>query len=156
MKKGIKKLIVLAVVIIIAFVLFKVFLTPKTAKIGQTVKYANNAEFVVNNIETNSVGDDKGEIVVTFTLENTGKVDLTVETDKIFADYNKGIKYEAEDLYVQGGNGHWSACPNGVLLEKVTSKPTTFMAVIPVPSKAIEDTDAPLKVQVYYNTYKIR
>ena len=141
-----------------------------SAEYGETLKYANNGEFVVNDISLytqealleegylsmiSTLGDEEGVIMVDFTIENTGKVDFTVGADKVVVNYNDGVKYQAELLY-HNADGEYEYCQYGYKLEKVVSEAENFKVVIPVPLKAIEDTENSLEVEVYYKTFNIR
>ena len=141
-----------------------------SAEYGETLKYANNGEFIVNDITlynqealieagylamVSTLSDEEGVIMVDFTMENTGKVDFTVDANKVVVDYNDGVKYEADLLY-HNSDGEYEYCQYGYELEKVTSEAENFMVVIPVPLKVIEDTENKLSVEVYYKTFKIR
>ncbi|MBO5230434.1 MAG: hypothetical protein J6B52_03325 [Clostridia bacterium] len=169
MKKALKTVVILIVVIAIGFVAIKLITTPKSAEIGETVKYANNGEFVVNDITVyndalemfadgyrfSEVKDDEGLIMVDFTMKNTGKIDFDVEP-KVIVNYDNGVEFTSEYLFHKTSTGSFELCQNGFLLEKVTSDAETFVVVVPVPQQVIENEDKSLEVEVYYKNYIIR
>lgn len=142
-----------------------------SAELGETLKYANNGEFVVNDISLytqedlmqtgyfamlSALNSDEGVILVDFTMENTGKVDFNVKADKVVADYDDGVKYETDLLYHKVEGGEYEFCQHGYKLEKVTSDAEDFTVIIRVPLKVLKDTEKSLNVEVYYQTFEIR
>ena len=170
MKKLFKKIIVLVIVLVVARIAFGLFFGTKTAEIGDKINFINEGEVVVHDISlkkrsdlifTNlsnlkfALDDDEGAVLVYYTYENIGKSDRGIYADDITVDYNDGVRYEGELLYLKTPSGDYKLFENGVLLEKVTSDPTDFMTVVPVPVEVLED-DAPLIVKMYNVKFKVR
>ena len=168
MKKRLKKLIIFIAVLAVAFIALKIVLAPKSAEIGEKVKYSSIGEFTVNSIDIydeldiaftslkSSLDNDEGAILVYFTFENTGKSDYALTADHVWADYNDGVKYDGTQLYLKLSTGDYRLYEYGLKLEKVTSEAEDFLVVIPVPMKVIEDTTESLEVEVFNHRYAVR
>ncbi len=170
MKKFLKKILVLLLVLVILVVGFKILTTPKNGKIGETVKYNEVAEFVVNDISVyenklelfeagygiSGVYEDEGFVKIDFTIENIGKEDFTVRPEKIFVDYDDGVTYKSDLLFYHTAENSYNNCPGGFVLEKVTSDAKTFTMLVAVPQEIIENEEKSLEVRAFNHTYTVR
>lgn len=164
-------LLIFALIVVIAIVSFKAVFGVKKADIGEKIKFGIEGEVVVTDIQVCNTMDlfgqgnfslaqyidkDESAILVYFTFKNVGKTDYTVKADSIRADYKDGVNYKAELLYMEKSEGDYKLCEYGANLEQITNESGNFVAVIPIHTKAIEDTKSPLEVYCYGGKYNLR
>jgi hypothetical protein len=173
MKKFVKKLSIFLAVILVLVIAFNINHALKKTDVGETVT-TKSREFTVTEIETyedkmkiftdgysfpNYIFNDKEKnqlIRVNFTIENIGKYDLDVRPDDITVDYDDGITYDSDYLFLEISEGNYKLYENGIRLEKVTSEAENFIILIPVPDEVITNTEKSLEINMYDKRFIIR
>lgn len=182
MKKFLKKLLILVVLAVVAFVVLNVFFKAQEIKLGQVFKcgdfeltvtnvQVSDSRYVSNNKKSDDflyplepkVGDqfltavDENEraIVVTFLVENVGKNDKEFSPAELYVNYDDGFIYRPQKLYARTTDGNWTEFSR-IKLEKLTTGLIEVRAVIWVPSQVVQDADGSLILWLCNGNYTIR
>ena len=167
-----KKLIIFVVVIAIGLTV-TIINSNKKGEIGKTIKFGDSTEIVVNNIEVYEnewdllaggytfSGDHgyDGFVKIDFSVTNVGKNDVSVSPDAFHVDYDDGVQYKSDYLFLQRGEGdniRYSAYPNGILLKPVTSETENLTLIINIPKEVALDKETSLDVYGYNHNFTIR
>lgn len=114
----------------------------------------NKEELELGERFIKSNDENEAAIVLTLTVENVGKNDLSVGPVNYVINYDDGNKYRADCIYTKDENGNWEEF-DSITLEKVTSGATEIRMVVWVPDVIINDT-ASLTLDFHGYTYEIR
>ncbi len=161
MKKLIKPLIVIVVLLLALFIFMQQFRI-ENANIGQPLDFKNGVTITVDNIEfsKNILKDktielsDKTAIIISFTVNNSGKEDYTISRSDIKANYDGDADFTAEKLYLKTG-ADWEES-DAFVIGKLTNNSREIKAYILVPDAVTENTGNSLNVTIGTYSFDLR
>lgn len=161
MKKIITPLVIVVIALVAIFIFMQQFRVEK-ASIGETLNLKNDVTLTVDNIEygKNIFKDkaiqlsDKTAIVVSFTINNGGKDDFSINHDDLCVYYDGDADFRPDELY-RKTNSDWDESGE-FIVGKVTNKPTEFKAYILVPDDVIENTEKDLHLTMATYQFELR
>ncbi len=161
MKKLIKPLVIIVVLLLALFIFMQQFRV-ENANIGQPLDFKNDVTITVDNIEfSKSIFkdktielSDKTAIIISFTLNNAGKEDYTINHSDLKANYDGNAAFSAEKFYLKTGDD-WEES-DAFVIGKLTNNPRKIKTYILVPDTVIENTEKSLNVTIGTYTFDLR
>ena len=114
----------------------------------------NKDDLEVNDYFIRSTEQDMAAVVITVTVENIGKNDVSFGTNRFELDFDDGNRYYAKRCFAVAENGEWTEFDK-IELEKVTSGIVEVRLLAWVPS-AIYDSSESFVLKFLDAEYKIR